>query len=403
MKLNLGENIRRLRRAKDWTQDDLADRLGTTSQTVSRWEVGSTYPDMELLPILSALFSVSVDELLGVPEEEKNRRAHICFDRLRRLCLTPGSDPEEICETIREIRRDYLGLFEMWRFWGEGNDGRYRDPAILPEVRKTAEAFLDTSRKPDLRCLCIEMMAETEDEVHIDAFLERYASQSDLSADNLRYKRYFRRNEWDCYGPYRAKRMFMCINELLDRNRILRDDDGILRAESLYNAAIFQKKLLDALSIGEAEAPVDAWTLARIEAAFDMGAALSSLGRQDEALEALENGVGLLERVMKITDKISIPSGSRWLNQFDWYAEESWDNFNNNPDGERQRMIFFYERSSGWCNCIYPQQFTDALTGGHWSDLRPFFDPIRDNPRFLACVKRVEALCVSKPAGEDET
>ena len=29
MKLNLGENIRRLRRAKDWTQDDLADRLGT--------------------------------------------------------------------------------------------------------------------------------------------------------------------------------------------------------------------------------------------------------------------------------------------------------------------------------------------------------------------------------------
>ena len=40
MKLNLGENIRRLRRLHDWTQDELADRLGTTSQSVSRWENG---------------------------------------------------------------------------------------------------------------------------------------------------------------------------------------------------------------------------------------------------------------------------------------------------------------------------------------------------------------------------
>jgi transcriptional regulator with XRE-family HTH domain len=66
MKLNLGENIRRLRRQRDWTQDELADRLGTTSQSVSRWENGSTYPDMEFLPELADLFSVTVDALLGV-------------------------------------------------------------------------------------------------------------------------------------------------------------------------------------------------------------------------------------------------------------------------------------------------------------------------------------------------
>lgn len=402
MKLNLGENIRRLRRAKDWTQDDLADRLGTTSQSISRWEVGSTYPDIEFLPVLSSLFSVTVDELLGVPEEEKDRNAHECFDRLRRLCLTRGSDPDEICETIREIRRDYLGSHEMWRFWGEGNDRQYRNPAILPEVRKTAEAYLDGNPDAWHRHLCIEMMAETEDDEHIDAFLERYASQSDLSADNLRYQRYFRRGEWDRYEPYRARKMFMCLDELLDRKRILRDDDGVLRGESLYYAAVFQEKLLDALSVGEEEAPIDAWTLVRIQEAFDMGAALSSLGRQDEAFDALEKGVGLLERVMKVTDEIPIPSGSRWLKPFVWRAEECWNNINNNPDGERQRMIYISERS-GWCNCIYPQQFADALTGGRWSDLTPFFDPICNNPRFIACVKRVEALCMSKPVGEDDT
>ena len=48
MKLNIGNNIRMLRRAADMTQEELADRLGVTYQSVSRWENGGTYPDMEL-------------------------------------------------------------------------------------------------------------------------------------------------------------------------------------------------------------------------------------------------------------------------------------------------------------------------------------------------------------------
>ena len=40
MKLNIGENIRRLRRAADMTQEQLADKLGVAYQSVSRWENG---------------------------------------------------------------------------------------------------------------------------------------------------------------------------------------------------------------------------------------------------------------------------------------------------------------------------------------------------------------------------
>ena len=68
MKLNIGENIRRLRRAADMTQEQLADKLGVAYQSVSRWENGTTYPDMELLPALSSIFGVTVDELLGCEE-----------------------------------------------------------------------------------------------------------------------------------------------------------------------------------------------------------------------------------------------------------------------------------------------------------------------------------------------
>ena len=66
MKLNIGENLRKLRREKDLTQEQLAELLGVTFQSVSRWETGATYPDIELLPVMAELFGVSMERLLGV-------------------------------------------------------------------------------------------------------------------------------------------------------------------------------------------------------------------------------------------------------------------------------------------------------------------------------------------------
>lgn len=64
--MNLGNNIKRLRTAKKMTQEELADLLGTTSKSVSRWEQSLTYPDISLLPFIANVFEVTVDELLGV-------------------------------------------------------------------------------------------------------------------------------------------------------------------------------------------------------------------------------------------------------------------------------------------------------------------------------------------------
>ena len=49
MKLRIGENIKFLRKAADITQETLAEMLGVSCQSVSRWELGTCYPDMELL------------------------------------------------------------------------------------------------------------------------------------------------------------------------------------------------------------------------------------------------------------------------------------------------------------------------------------------------------------------
>ena len=62
----LGNNIKKFRNLKKMTQDELADLLGTTSKSISRWEQDITYPDITMLPIIANVFNITVDELLGV-------------------------------------------------------------------------------------------------------------------------------------------------------------------------------------------------------------------------------------------------------------------------------------------------------------------------------------------------
>ena len=66
MKLYIGENIKRLRREMDMTQEELAEQLGVSFQSVSRWENDACYPDMELILEIAAFFGVTADELMGL-------------------------------------------------------------------------------------------------------------------------------------------------------------------------------------------------------------------------------------------------------------------------------------------------------------------------------------------------
>lgn len=65
MEIKISDNIRRLRKEKNMTQETLASILSITSQSVSKWERGDGYPDITMLPALANSLGVSVDVLLG--------------------------------------------------------------------------------------------------------------------------------------------------------------------------------------------------------------------------------------------------------------------------------------------------------------------------------------------------
>lgn len=66
---NLGVKIAKLRKEKFMTQTDLADALEVSTQAVSKWEVGSSYPDISLIPKLADILDTSTDYLLRDEEQ----------------------------------------------------------------------------------------------------------------------------------------------------------------------------------------------------------------------------------------------------------------------------------------------------------------------------------------------
>lgn len=78
--MELGNKIKRLRYKMGITQEQLAERLGVSPQSVSKWENAVSMPDITLLPGIAEAFGVSIDELFDLTVEQKLRRVESCLD-----------------------------------------------------------------------------------------------------------------------------------------------------------------------------------------------------------------------------------------------------------------------------------------------------------------------------------
>lgn len=74
MNLSIGANIKRIRLERNLTQEEVAFHLGISFQAISRWERGDGYPDIEMLPPLANYLGLTVDELLGLSEQNKREK-----------------------------------------------------------------------------------------------------------------------------------------------------------------------------------------------------------------------------------------------------------------------------------------------------------------------------------------
>lgn len=109
--LNLGQVIIENRRKRGITQEELAEHMGVSKTAVSKWETGSTYPDIILLPRLAAFFAISVDQLLDYrPQMEREEIRKLCQTLRRDFAAGPF---QEVMDRCRELAKKYFACPEL--------------------------------------------------------------------------------------------------------------------------------------------------------------------------------------------------------------------------------------------------------------------------------------------------
>ncbi|MBQ2963678.1 MAG: helix-turn-helix transcriptional regulator [Clostridia bacterium] len=178
----IGENIRKLRRENDVTQEMLADHLGVTFQSVSKWERGETYPDITMLPAIASFFNVSCDELLGTQAAENEKRILSYIDTYTDLRTKDSPYVfEQLAKAVKEFPGEYrllvryLELLLMEKS-GAGNDSE----AIIDEVERLYSSIIsrctdDMIRMWAKRLVCMyynTLSHKTKKDCHTQRMLE---------------------------------------------------------------------------------------------------------------------------------------------------------------------------------------------------------------------------------------
>ena len=109
MKETMGQIIKRLRKEKNLTQEDLAARLGVTFQAISKWESGGGMPDISQVVPLAHIFGVSTDVLFGIAGTNDRREIMKIVQNAQTLLSKP------LCS--QDLFKKYTAL-QKGLFWG---------------------------------------------------------------------------------------------------------------------------------------------------------------------------------------------------------------------------------------------------------------------------------------------
>lgn len=143
MKINIGENLKRLRLQRELTQEQLAEVFGVSPQAVSRWENNTSYPDITLLPGLAIYYDTSVDAIVGMDEirkEETLRRIHTQIND-----FVINGQPGKAVALIRDSLKIYPNDSGLLMSLSETLAHRNADPAAEQEAISIAERILQSN------------------------------------------------------------------------------------------------------------------------------------------------------------------------------------------------------------------------------------------------------------------
>ena len=393
MKLGLSENLRRLRRERELSQEQLAEALGVSVPSVSRWETGATYPDVEMLPTLAGFFGVTTDELLGVSGALKN-------DRIQKYWAEVES-AEDTGDKIAILLRAWAEFPREWEFAYHlcreiSNDDRERCKG-REEILRISYDALDRCTDGWWRALFTEFIAIHEDDDKVFAFLSRNTTDRDTRTNKLLELRYRERGDRE-------------LDHSISQFNTARDVETVLFSDFFDNEDPIRRiranlDYINAISGVDEEArrahPIlgdsvtDMWVDVRAYNGFCLAGRLAEAGRYDEALDAIEDVTEVC------VGFLSLPDGSVMSYRTDLTGRLD-VRISTEENGWRRatflKRVGLDEPGKVEKIPMWPPDFGLNMLAdkdGEWY-MHKLIDPIRDHPRYIACVERLKRLVRSE-------
>lgn len=168
--MNIGAVLKKLRHERSMTQEQLAEYLNVSTQAVSKWENGLSYPDITLIPVLANIFETSADVLLGIELEAKEKVIKEYIDRGDKYLYTGYH--QKAAEVFREGLRVYPDSFSLMNglmtcMWKERNlqDSKEKKCEISKEVISLGEKILTRCTDDSVRHNAIQILCTTYPDV----------------------------------------------------------------------------------------------------------------------------------------------------------------------------------------------------------------------------------------------
>ena len=306
MELMIAEKIKKYRKERDLTQEALANVLGVSFQSVSKWETGDGYPDITLLPSIANYFGVTVDELIG--NDEISAREDVqknYFDvvqkltREERLALALKYNKKyprnwhiaaSLMNEISRHHRDKLGEYrEMLYALCE----RLLKECTDSVIRRNAVASICLICEEDKVNFWLSKDTAFWHEKRYEVFEERYKLMGDKSK----------------YAIFRDANNFLYASRMLGRISQSRDYRGEPEKAVAWNKAYIS--LIDAVcgcdDIGKtAEGWLPEYTLAYMR----LASAYFGVGEKERGYECLEKALSCGERYAKIAEGAELSLGN---------------------------------------------------------------------------------------------
>jgi len=299
MNLEFGKNLKRLRRERDMTQDELAEALSLSVQAISRYETGAAYPDIEMLPVMAGFFGTSVDNLLGVSSALREKRMDEYTEELR--CVTDRG------ERLKILRRQHAEFPDAWDVVSDMAYNMTFLPEFAEELRKISEDAMKRCDDPMWRdnIMLHYLSGEPDDDKALE-FIGKYATRYDLTPPSALLRRYRCRGNTE---GARALKQFRLHSELTNSLYELTERDG-MSTEEMADMCRSCIEFIGTLSGNHDQTVPDMWTGERLCFLLRLANNLFDLNRDDEGFDVLGDAVTLFENFFNLPNGTSLTYGT---------------------------------------------------------------------------------------------